>query len=53
MLVSHLFDLVPIWLMLIGTILFLVLFIEIEYRLGKKAQSTAKKAQNSQVRFCC
>jgi uncharacterized membrane protein YjgN (DUF898 family) len=50
MLVSHFFDLVPIWLMLIGTILVLVFFIELGFRLGKKAQSTAKKAQTSQVR---
>jgi NADH:ubiquinone oxidoreductase subunit 6 (subunit J) len=50
MLVSHFLDLVPIWLMLIGTILILVLFIEYGFRLGKKAQSTAKKAQTSQVR---
>jgi hypothetical protein len=50
MLVSHLFDLVPIWLMLIGTILVLVFFIEFGFRLGKKAQTTARKAQTSQVR---
>jgi hypothetical protein len=50
MLVSHVLDLVPIWLMLIGTILVLVFFIEFGFRLGKKAQTTARKAQTSQVR---
>jgi hypothetical protein len=50
MLVSHFFDLVPIWLLLIGTILIMILFIEYGFRLGKSAQSTAKKAQTSQVR---
>jgi hypothetical protein len=50
MLVSHFFDLVPIWLLLIGTVLIMVLFIEYGFRLGKKAQAKAKKAQTSQVR---
>ena len=50
MLVSHFLDLIPIWLMLIGTILILVFFIEYGFRLGRKAQSTARKAQTSQVR---
>jgi len=50
MLVAHFFDLVPIWLLLIGTILIMVLFIEYGFRLGKKAQAHAKKAQTSQVR---
>ena len=50
MLVSHILDLVPIWLILIGTILVLVFFIEFGFRLGKKAQTTARKAQTSQVR---
>src|SRR5210317_188200 len=50
MLVSHFFDLVPIWLLLIGTILLMILFIEFGFRLGKKAQVDAKKAQTSQVR---
>jgi hypothetical protein len=50
MLVAHFFDLVPIWLLLIGTILVMVLFIEFGFRLGKNAQATAKKAQTSQVR---
>ena len=50
MLVSHIFDLVPIWLMLIGTILVLVLFIEFGFRLGKRAKAIVKKAQTSQVR---
>jgi hypothetical protein len=50
MLVSHFLDLVPIWLMLIGTVLIMILFIEYGFRLGRRAQSTAKKAQTSQVR---
>jgi hypothetical protein len=50
MLVSHVFDLIPIWLMLIGTILVLVFFIELGFRLGKRAKATVKKAQTSQVR---
>ena len=50
MLVSHFFDLIPIWLLLIGTILLMILFIELGFRLGKKAQVGAKKAQASQVR---
>jgi hypothetical protein len=50
MLVSHFFDLIPIWLLLIGTVLIMVLFIEFGFRLGKSAQANAKKAQTSQVR---
>jgi hypothetical protein len=50
MLVSHFFDLVPIWLLLIGTILIMIMFIEYGFRLGKSAQANAKKAQTSQVR---
>lgn len=50
MLVSHFFDLVPIWLLLIGTILIMIAFIEYGFRLGKRAQAHAKKAQTSQVR---
>jgi hypothetical protein len=50
MLVSHFFDLAPIWLVLIGTVLVLLFFIELGFRLGKRAQITAKKAQTSQVR---
>ena len=50
MLVAHFLDLVPIWLMLIGTILIMVGFIEIGFRLGKHAQANARKAQTSQVR---
>lgn len=50
MLVSHFFDLVPIWILLVGTIFLMVLFIELGFRLGKKAQDSAKKAQTSQVR---
>jgi len=49
MVVSHLFDLIPIWLLLLATILVMVLFIELGFRLGKHAQSKAKKAQTSQV----
>ncbi len=40
MLIAHFFDLVPIWLLLIGTILVMVLFIEYGFRLGKHAQAT-------------
>ena len=50
MLVSHFFDLIPIWLLFIGTILGMILFIELGFRLGQKAQARAKKAQTSQVR---
>ena len=50
MLVAHFFDLVPIWLLLIGTVLIMVIFIEVGFRLGKHAQANAKKAQTSQVR---
>ena len=50
MFVSHFFDLVPIWLLLVGTVLIMVLFIEYGFRLGKRAQAGAKKAQTSQVR---
>ena len=50
MLIAHFFDLIPIWLLLIGTIAIMVLFIEYGFRLGQRAQSTAKKAQTSQVR---
>ena len=50
MLVAHFFDLIPIWLLLIGTVLLMILFIEFGFRLGKKAQVSAKKAQASQVR---
>ena len=50
MLVSHFLDLVPIWVLLLGTILLMVLFIEFGFRLGKRAQADAKKAQTSQVR---
>lgn len=50
MLVSHFFDLVPIWVLLIATILIMVAFIECGFRLGKRAQVKAKKAQTSQVR---
>ena len=50
MLIAHFFDLIPIWLLLVGTIAVMVLFIEYGFRLGKKAQVRAKKAQTSQVR---
>ncbi len=50
MLVAHLIDLVPIWLLLIGTVLIMVVFIELGFRLGRKAQLHSKKAQTSQVR---
>lgn len=50
MLVTHFFDLIPIWMLLIGTILLMVLFIEFGFRLGRKAVVGAKKAQTSQVR---
>ncbi len=50
MLISHFLDLVPIWLMLIGTVLIMVGFIEFGFRLGKHAQANARKAQTSQVR---
>ncbi len=50
MLVAHFFDLVPIWVLFTGTILVMVLFIEYGFRLGKRGQVTAKKAQTSQVR---
>jgi len=50
MLVTHFFDLIPIWMLLIGTILGMILFIELGFRLGQKAQARAKKAQTSQVR---
>lgn len=50
MLIAHFFDLIPIWVLLIGTVLVMTLFIEYGFRLGKKAQAHAKKAQTSQVR---
>ncbi len=50
MLIAHFFDLIPIWALLLGTILIMVLFIEYGFRLGKKAQSGSKKAQAAQVR---
>ena len=50
MLVSHFLDLVPIWVLLIGTVLLMAIFIEFGFRLGKSAQLNAKKAQTSQVR---
>lgn len=50
MLVAHFLDLIPIWLLLVATILLMVFFIEVGFRLGKRALPAAKKAQTSQVR---
>lgn len=50
MLVSHFFDLIPIWVLLVGTVLIMIMFIEFGFRLGQKAQAKSKKAQTSQVR---
>ena len=50
MLIAHFFDLIPIGILLIGTIAIMVLFIEYGFRLGQKAHHKAKKAQTSQVR---
>jgi hypothetical protein len=50
MLIAHFFDLVPLWLLFIGTILAMILFIEFGFRLGRNAQANFKKAQTSQVR---
>lgn len=50
MLIAHFFDRVPIFLLLIGTVLVMILFIESGFRLGKNAQSNSKKAQTAQVR---
>jgi len=50
MLVAHFFDVIPILVLLVGTILIMILFIEFGFRLGKNAQAQAKKAQTSQVR---
>ncbi len=50
MLVAHFFDLIPIWILLIGTVLIMVVFIEFGFQLGKNAQAHASKAQTSQVR---
>lgn len=50
MLIAHFFDLIPISLLLIGTIAIMVLFIEYGFRLGQKAHATSNKAQTSQVR---
>ena len=43
MLVSHIIDLVPIWLLFIGTLLVMVLFIEYGFRLGRNAQTVSAK----------
>lgn len=50
MLTAHFLDLIPIWLLFAGTVLLMVVFIEVGFRLGKQALHTAKKAQTSQVR---
>ena len=50
MLVAHFFDLIPIWALLIGTVLIMVLFIEFGFHLGKNAQAGSRKAQTAQVR---
>ena len=50
MLVSHIIDLLPIWVLFLGTVLLMVFSIEFGFRLGKRAQLDAKKAQTSQVR---
>jgi len=50
MLIAHFFDLVPIWFLLIGTILLLIFFIEFGFRLGQSSRTSIKKEQTSQVR---
>jgi len=50
MLKAHFFDQISIWTLFVGTIIFMVLFIEIGFRMGKRAQANARKAQTSQVR---
>jgi hypothetical protein len=50
MLIAHFLDLIPIWLLFAATILLMVFFIEVGFRLGKRALPAAKKAQTSQVR---
>ena len=50
MLVTHFLDLLPIESIFIGTVLVMVVFIEFGFRLGRRAQVRAKKAQTSQVR---
>lgn len=50
MLVAHIFDLVPIGVLLVGTVAVLLFFIEIGYQLGRRDHLTATKAQTSQVR---
>lgn len=50
MLIAHFLDLVPIGLLFIGTLLLMVVFIEVGFRLGQRALRQAKKAQTSQVR---
>jgi len=50
MLIAHFFDWIPIWVLLAGTIVAMILFIEVGFRLGRWARSDVKKAQTSQVR---
>jgi hypothetical protein len=50
MLTVHFLDLIPIWLLFIGAMSLMVFFIEVGFRLGKRALLNAKKAQISQVR---
>lgn len=50
MLVAHFLDLVPIWLLMIMTVVVMVISIEFGFRLGRIAKIHAKKAQTSQVR---
>ncbi len=50
MLTAHFFDSIPIWILLAGTVLVMVLFIEVGFRLGRNVRGKAKKAQTSQVR---
>jgi hypothetical protein len=45
MLVSHIIDLVPIWLLFAATLLVMVFFIEYGFRLGKRAKAKAKKSK--------
>jgi len=50
MLTAHFLDLIPVWLLFVGTIALMVFFIEVGFRLGQKSLQHAKKAQTSQVR---
>jgi len=50
MLVTHFLDLIPIWLLCLITVVLLVSFLEIGFRLGKRDLLEVKKAQTSQTR---